>query len=804
MNNKSIRSGLVLISLVISVVVAITFFNYYLSSLADTASAKDRDILKLEASLFDTMLSEKASLQDSTGYSKLQAQYATLFKTATRISSDSNYSALKLKERKEIYAKLFDVQERTKVLYAKVNDVLPSLLESVRYIHEHHIAYMKNLLSRGAYTQDWDTGESFKRSSVRSAPEPYIIEAAVGIQTGLIDLLLSFYDLQNDKALSQVKTKFSNGIKQFYETVNRFEDYSLDAQDGLLVEELLINGRAFEDWFKALLNNEQTKELLIGLLDENRQQLLDDLQKVRDTTAKSTEQTKYRIRILQVITLVCSLALAIYIFFYSRKIANDFQRTIHETEKIRDDLSYQIQVKKEDFVEFRVVFHTLNSMAQTINKQIQRLELTQAELASRVEERTLELVQANDQLRKEMQNRNRTEEARLQLEIKLQRAQKMEAIGTLAGGVAHDLNSILASLVGYPELILLDMAEDHPLRKHIQSIKTSGEKAAAIVQDLLTLSRRGAMVLEVVGLNDIVKEYLFSPELSQLKSHHPGIEIELTLAPQLGNIRGSRVHLFKTIMNLMQNSAEAMPEGGRIKLATDNRYVDTPIGCYDDVAEGDYVIIEITDTGIGIAEHEMQRIFEPFFSKKVMGRSGTGLGMSVVWGTVKDHNGYIDVVSREGHGTKLTLYFPLCRDEVTTGRVSLQLEAYRGKGESILVVDDVPEQREIATLMLTKLGYSVKSVSNGELAVEFLKHEAIDLILLDMIMPPSIDGLETYKRILVVNPRQKAVIASGFSETERVKEAQRLGAGAYIKKPYTIEVIGAAVKTELNRYKGLQ
>jgi CheY-like chemotaxis protein len=171
--------------------------------------------------------------------------------------------------------------------------------------------------------------------------------------------------------------------------------------------------------------------------------------------------------------------------------------------------------------------------------------------------------------------------------------------------------------------------------------------------------------------------------------------------------------------------------------------------------------------------------------------------MAVVWGTVKDHKGYIDLESTEGKGTVFRLYFPSTRDELSEGKSSIIVEELMGKGESILVVDDVPEQRKIASGMLKKLGYSVSSVASGEEAVAYMKKNSADLLILDMIMEPGIDGLDTYRKIIELHPRQKAIIASGFSETERVREAQTLGAGAYVKKPYLLENIGLAVKKEL-------
>ncbi len=416
-----------------------------------------------------------------------------------------------------------------------------------------------------------------------------------------------------------------------------------------------------------------------------------------------------------------------------------------------------------------------------------------------------ELLESNRQLKDEIYERNR-------LEKQLRHAQKMEAIGTLAGGVAHDLNNVLSGIVSYPELLLLDLPENSPLKKPIAIIQESGKKASAIVQDLLTLARRGVVVTDVINLNNIIDDYLESPECKKLREFHPDVEIKSDFEANLPNIEGSPVHLSKAVMNLVNNAAEAMPEGGNIFISTKSGYLDKPIRGYDDVKEGDYIILTIADTGTGIPPGDIGKIFEPFYTKKVMGRSGTGLGMAVVWGTVKDHKGYIDIQSTEGtagpscpsarddgHGTTFTLYFPVTGKEIKEKEKAVSMEEYMGKGESILVVDDVEDQRKIASRILTKLNYSVTSASSGEKALDYLKNNSADLLVLDMIMDPGIDGLETFKQILELHPGQKAIIASGFSETDKVREAQRLGAGKYIKKPYTLENIGFAVKGELKK-----
>jgi len=386
---------------------------------------------------------------------------------------------------------------------------------------------------------------------------------------------------------------------------------------------------------------------------------------------------------------------------------------------------------------------------------------------------------------------------RKKLEMQLERAQKMEAIGMLAGGVAHDLNNILTGLTSYPELLLMQIPKDSPLKKPLVTIKQTGEKAAAMVQDLLTLSRRGVEVREVINLNEVIRDYLESPEYEKLKAYHPDSQLDLQMAKDLLNLMGSPIHLLKTLMNLVSNAVEAMPHGGIVRIKTENRYVDSFLNGYDTIREGEYVALSVADTGVGISPEDVSRIFEPFYTRKEMGRSGTGLGMSVVWATVKDHHGYIDIKTKKGKGTTVDLYFPVTRVEVTKKPHSESIEKYKGN-EKILIIDDVEEQREVASEILTQMGYQVTTVSSGEEALEYIKHHPVDLLVIDMIMEKGIDGLETYRRIIHQHPGQKAIIVSGFSKTEKVKEMQRLGAGLYVKKPYTIEQFSRAIRRELD------
>jgi len=400
---------------------------------------------------------------------------------------------------------------------------------------------------------------------------------------------------------------------------------------------------------------------------------------------------------------------------------------------------------------------------------------------------------------RDVTEQKRLEEERRKLEERLLRAEKMEVIGQLAGGVAHDLNNVLGVLTGYSELLMMEIPEGQRTRTHVKKIMQSAEKGASIIQDLLTLTRRGVIVSEVVNLNSLVSGFLKTPFFEKIRDYHPQVAFRAELDENLMNIKGSSVHLEKTIMNLISNAAEAISGAGEVTIRTESRYLDQAVSGYDEIREGDYSVLTVTDTGMGIPDEHREKIFEPFFTKKTMGQSGTGLGLAIVWGTVKDHAGYVDVKSKPGEGSAFTLYFPVTREELTAERPRRPVEEYQGHGESVLVVDDIAEQREVASVILTQLGYRVSSVSGGEEAVNYLRENKADILVLDMIMPPGMDGLATYQKILEINPKQKAVIVSGFSETERVREAQRLGAGAYVKKPYIMEKIGIAISEELNR-----
>ena len=792
---RSIKAAIIFFILAVAVLCALAMSGFVLNRMIVRQSERYHEVLDREKDFATLVIKEQMALRHTEQYGQVVALYGNL--KADLQNSDLHIDPQYLTTRESIYQELAETSKAIGSHHDKVRKLLPDLVASVRYIHQHHITYLKNLLHRGHSTQDYDVGPDFKRSAVRSAPELEIIRMAVAIQNELLDLFNLFNNLRSGGNPSAAKEAFHEHMRHFYDAVNTFEDYSLDAQDGLLVEELLLTGRQFETDFNYLSTAEAKLLTLSGRLEKNADYHLSEFKKARLTIAAELERRNTYLRLALYSGVIGFFALVIVLLYLGRRLNRAFRRTVDETRHIQADIDYRIPIEKDQYAEFRVIYQAMNAMAETIRKQVNDLEAAGSELSRQVKSRTAGLQQANKLLKREIQERETAEVQRIELEAQLNRAKKMEAIGTLAGGVAHDLNNILSGLVSYPDLLLRTMGPEHAMHAALTTIKSSGEKAAAIVQDLLTLARRGVNVQEAVDLKQVVGSYMASPEFQRLQATFPHVRITTYFTPDTTTINGSRVHLGKTIMNLVTNAMEAINGQGSVGLSIDNVYVDTALKGYDTVNEGEYVLLTIKDTGSGIADADLERIFEPFFTKKEMGRSGTGLGMAVVWGTVKDHNGYINVSSEPGLGTTFELYFPLSRDAEAAPQAKVELISLQGEGQTILVVDDIAEQRFIAVEILNKLGYRAEAVDGGDAAVRYVKTHAVDLLVLDMIMPPGPDGLDTFRQISAIRPGTKAIIASGFSETERVRKAQELGAGAYIRKPYTIEKIAAAVREAL-------
>ncbi|MDR2141685.1 MAG: cache domain-containing protein [Deltaproteobacteria bacterium] len=390
-----------------------------------------------------------------------------------------------------------------------------------------------------------------------------------------------------------------------------------------------------------------------------------------------------------------------------------------------------------------------------------------------------------------------SENEKSRLQEKLARSQKMEGMGLMAAQVAHELNNILSGLVGYPELLLRDSNLTSGQREIIQGIMDSGQRSAAVVSDLLTLAKGLASARVSLDFNKLVTLTVNASDIQALVARQKrSTELELRLAEGSLEVLGSQPHLKKVINNIVQNAVEAVgatqsPEPGLVVVSTKKVFLREALEGMENFQPGERLVLSVKDNGPGINPEEIGRIFEPFFSRK----TGTGLGLAVVAIIVREHGGVVEV-DNSPKGVEFRVWLPLA--PANKKALPKSLEARMGHGQKVLVVDDVDIQRKLAQKMLRALGYETHSVASGEEAVEYLKTHEADLVVLDMIMRPGLNGRETYEAILAFKPDQKAIIASGMAEGEEVEKAQALGAKYFVSKPYTLEDIAGAVYSAIS------
>ena len=374
--------------------------------------------------------------------------------------------------------------------------------------------------------------------------------------------------------------------------------------------------------------------------------------------------------------------------------------------------------------------------------------------------------------------RDITEQATLQKQ--LLQAQKMEAIGTLAGGVAHDFNNVLQVALGYTELMLGREGLPQRVRADLKKIRDSSRQGAELVQRLLTFSRKAEFKPQPLDLNRRINDIAEILERTIPKM----IQIRLLLSEDLARINADKTQIDQVLMNLAVNARDAMPDGGKLIFETANILLDEDYATsHFDAKTGHHILLTVTDTGSGIDKETLEHIFEPFFTTKSVGE-GTGLGLAVVHGIVKQHGGHVRCYSEPGRGTTFKIYIPALTSgeehEETTFR-----ETTRGGSETILLVDDEELIRDLGSMTLTRAGYKVLAASNGKEALELYQahSDEIALVLLDLIMP-EMGGEQCLKALLSLNPSVKVVIASGYTASGPTKDALADGAKGFVNKPY--------------------
>jgi nitrogen-specific signal transduction histidine kinase/CheY-like chemotaxis protein len=391
--------------------------------------------------------------------------------------------------------------------------------------------------------------------------------------------------------------------------------------------------------------------------------------------------------------------------------------------------------------------------------------------------------------------RKRTEEERHKLEAQLRHAQKMEAIGTLAGGVAHDFNNLLQVILGYAELMLLNRKNSDPEYDELREVVCAAARGSELVRQLLTFSRKVESKLRPLSLTHEVRQIseLLSRTIPKM------IEIELHLAEDLYAVNADPAQIEQILMNLAVNAKDAMPEGGKLVIRTENVYLDKDYcDAHVGAKPGHYALLVISDTGHGMDQHTLAHVFEPFFTTKGVGR-GTGLGLAMVYGIVKNHDGCITCYSEVGCGTTFRIYLPVIGHLPETARRSVE-QAVAGGSETVLLVDDEESVREVARQMLERFGYRVLLASDGETAVaEYVKRIGhVDLVILDLVMP-GMGGKRCLEELLWVDPRARVLIASGHAAKDQTKGALEAGAKGFVAKPYELTKLLRAVRDVLGR-----
>ena len=425
------------------------------------------------------------------------------------------------------------------------------------------------------------------------------------------------------------------------------------------------------------------------------------------------------------------------------------------------------------------------------------LAYNHSQALSTIKEQSEALYRSNQRLTTELLEKKKLLDEKRNLQLKLTRAEKMKVLGVVAGTVAHDLNNILSAMVLYPDVLKQRHKDDPQTLKAASHLKDASLRASRIVQDLMSLTRRQTVQLEQLNLNDVIREYIASPEHHQLKKEYPKVEIEVICEPDLPDIKGADYMLKKMLMNLIRNAAEAQPDGGQIHIHTKSIQVEAETAKELGKPPGHYVVLEIRDTGNGIPEADLPNIFEPFYTTKKLGKSGTGLGMTIVWGTVKDHQGVIKVDSVKGKGTTFTIYFPAVTTSVKTtkAKVDNPFDFYRGNGEKILVIEDQQDQLEIISEILTMLKYTPFVAHNGKEAIELLRAQSIDLALVDLLLENE-NGVEVVNKLRLLQRNLKVVLLTGKSD---LKLPHSIKIQHIVFKPFTVTTLAEKIQSAIGK-----
>jgi two-component system, cell cycle sensor histidine kinase and response regulator CckA len=437
----------------------------------------------------------------------------------------------------------------------------------------------------------------------------------------------------------------------------------------------------------------------------------------------------------------------------------------------------------------RDFFHAIS-----LEKEQEKVKLINRRLEKIVAERTAQLLTKNKELSEEIDERKRAEKERADLESRFQHAQKMEAIGTLAGGVAHDFNNLLMAIQGNTSLMLLQMQPDNPCFEKLKNIEQYVMRGSELTRQLLGFARRGKYQANATNLNLLITE---CSTLFGRTNKKVSIRLELEEKPWVVNI--DRGQIEQVLLNLFVNAWQAMPGGGRLTIKTQNVTVDEGKVKGHESKPGNYVRTSVADEGIGMDEKTMQRIFDPFFTTKEMGR-GTGMGLASAYGIMQNHGGFFEVESQAGKGSTLSFFLPASPGPVQKESPPEPGQMMKGS-ETIMIVDDEDIVVDVASEMLNSLGYKVLVAMDGHEALEIYSNqkENVSLVILDLIMP-GLSGSHTFDLLKKENPAVKVLLSSGYSLSGEASSIMDKGCLGFIQKPYDIFKLSQKIKEVLNSH----
>jgi len=752
---SSLRAKLRLMLFLLALIIPLMLLNYYMNQSVGKLDQSYEAIAKINEQLINNIAGELSAIGNPAKFIQLRKSYQTLYGNCRQCHNSD--PGINIRKRSKLLQNLHNNQVVGMSLRQALNENLTQLTGSVRYIHEHHVASLKNFLSRNQIKEDaYPEDATREKNPTVAAPELDIIQETVSIQHTLADIMRNFYILRDSQNPPALQNDFSQNMSLFYKAINTFESYSVDAQDGLLTEELLEFGRKFEKSFSELVQSEKLERELLTQLQSNQQTITRTISEVSESVSNKRIRLKKYLHFTAYISFFFTTLLIILIIRQGKTITKAINHFVSETAKIKKNYKYRIQDNADVEDEFIILSKALNSMAQNLDDRILKLN-------EEVERRTL------------------AEQKRAETEINLQRAEQKSAIGTLAGGIAHDFNNLLTAILGNINIATYCLSPDNSIYNNLVDAEKATKRAHKLTDQLLTFSKGGGPVKETAPIDEVIRESAF------FILHGSNVDCKIDIPDDLWLAAIDKGQIGQVIQNLTLNADHAMPDGGTINIRCRNYTANTDSHT---LKAGKYVQVSIQDHGKGINEQDLSKIFDPYFSTKEKGNiKGSGLGLAIVDSIISRHKGYINVDSEIGQGTMFTFFLPASAEIIKTREIT-NGDIIFGEG-TILVMDDESMILEMMKYSLPSIGYTVETADSGEQALAMYEKAAtrntpFALVIMDLTIPGGMGGKETAEKLLEKYPDAVLLVSSGYYEDPIMTNPKEHGFKGALKKPYDL------------------